>query len=422
MERLNLTEDSDVLYHLLQVRNLQEVNMKGQIKTKEKCPRCNGKFKHFPKIGFICEYCKTTPRRFYIDLHWQGKRFKIYSSKHGTALDSYQIAQATLLIINEEIRKHIFDPTKYIKSEIKKFFVSYLIEEYYEKKKSSIAPSYLPTFKKHLDTAKSFFTTKDIRELRKIDLEKYKDSLNSQNKSPKTVKNYLDTFKAFLNYCKDTLEIINIVPSFPKVEKPQPKIQWVDTDIQRLIYNYIPEQDKPIILFLMLTGCRPAEARALKVKDINLKQGFIAISSSFSRNVLRPKRKGKNAPPVIVPIHPELKPILELCIKDKLPEAFVFINPRTGKPYSQEAMGRIWNTTRKKLNLPENLRLYDVTRHSFASNLINNGVPIADISKLLGHTNINTTTKYAHIDLQRTKVALNSISLFNNERKQIKNN
>ncbi|WP_028844901.1 MULTISPECIES: tyrosine-type recombinase/integrase [Thermodesulfovibrio] len=398
--------------------------MKGSVETKEKCPNCKGKFKHIKKIGYICPECKTTPRRFFIYLSHQGKRYRIYSTKNGIPLDSYQTALTVLSLINEEIRNHTFDPSKYVKSELQKFFVSNLIDRYFETKKSAIAPSYLPTFKKHLNTAKEFFNIKDVREIRKIDLENYKIFLESQKRSSKTVKNYLDTFKAFLNYCKSTLEIIATIPSFPVIDKPQPKIQWIDPQTQTWILENTPDEDKPILLFLMLTGTRPAEARALKVKNVDLKQGIIYIDSSFSKNTLRPKRKGKNSPLLVIPIHPELKPMLESQIRGKMPEAFVFINPRTRNPYSQDSLIRLWQSIRKKLNLPENLRLYDATRHSLASNLLNQGANLSDISKILGHTNITTTTRYAHIDLQRQKIVLNLISLYPKEReklKQIKN-
>jgi integrase len=407
----NLTELSEVLYHLLQNDGIG-VNMKGTIRTKESCPKCAKPFSHIRKIGYICQSCKTTPKRFYIDIHYQGKRLRIYSNKQGIPFDSYQLSAATLSIINEEIRNHKFDPTNYVKSEIKRFFISNLLTEYYHKKLSFIAPSYLPTFTKHIKTAKEFFSTIDIREFRKIDIEKYKDYLNTLKIGQKTIKNYLDTLKAFLNWCRNILEIISTVPAFPQIEIPKPKIQWVDTETQALIYHATPEQDKPIMLFLMLTGCRPAEARALRVKHIDLKRGVITVGETFSRNVLRPKRKGKNAPNVFIPIHPELMTTLRECIQGKLPDAFVFVNSRTGNPYSQDSIGRLWNSIKKKLNLPLSLRLYDATRHSLASNLINQGATLSDVSKILGHTNISTTTRYAHMDISRAKCVIQNISIF----------
>jgi len=178
-----------------------------------------------------------------------------------------------------------------VKSELQKFFVSNLIDRYFETKKSANSTLLFAYFQETPKHSQRVFNIKDVREIRKIDLENYKIFLESQKRSSKTVKNYLDTFKAFLNYCKSTLEIIATIPSFPVIDKPQPKIQWIDPQTQTWILENTPDEDKPILLFLMLTGTRPAEARALKVKNVDLKQGIIYIDSSFSKNTLRPKKK-----------------------------------------------------------------------------------------------------------------------------------
>jgi len=151
---------------------------------------------------------------------------------------------------------------------------------------------------------------------------------------------------------------------------------------QAKIFNVIPDEDKQIFAFLFLSGCRPAEARALKVKDVDLQNRVVTITATFSKNVERPHRKGKKSPAVVIPIHPELLPILEQTVQGKTPEVYVFLNPGTQTPYSQHALERIWDNVRKKINLDKSFRLYDATRHSFASNLVNQNVPISKISNL----------------------------------------
>jgi site-specific recombinase XerD len=54
-----------------------------------------------------------------------------------------------------------------------------------------------------------------------------------------------------------------------------------------------------------------------------------------------------------------------------------------------------WDRARRVAGLPD-LRLHDL-RHSFASVLVNNGVPIYDVQKLLGHASVKTTQRYAHL-------------------------
>ena len=86
-------------------------------------------------------------------------------------------------------------------------------------------------------------------------------------------------------------------------------------------------------------------------------------------------------------------------VKGNMPEAFVFINPRTGMSYSQDTMTRIWNNVRSAAKINDGLRLYDASRHSFASQLVNAGTPLNKVSKLLGHSSTKMTEKYAHQQL-----------------------
>lgn len=46
------------------------------------------------------------------------------------------------------------------------------------------------------------------------------------------------------------------------------------------------------------------------------------------------------------------------------------------------------------------ITLYEATKHSLASIAVSNGAPLTTIKEVLGHTDIRTTLKYAHNDLE----------------------
>ena len=131
-----------------------------------------------------------------------------------------------------------------------------------------------------VESAKKFFGAKDARDLRKIDIMNYKKVIedNKFGLKGKTVKNYLDLFKTFLNFCSKDLEVIGNVPVFPEVDMQSPKFKWLSQEDQIKLFESIPDEDKPIIAFLMLHGCRPGEARALRVRDVDLHVATITIS------------------------------------------------------------------------------------------------------------------------------------------------
>ena len=414
MEELNLT-DKDLISYLL---SKEVANMKGNIRTNEKCPVCRGKFEEIPKVGFICKEHRTIPKRFYVDFYYK-RRFKVYSDKHGQVLDSYERAKTLLSRIVNEIEDHTFDSTKYVKSELKTFYASNLLEKFRDYKLSGdrIAPSYIRQYTRYVGIAIDYFGTKDVRDIRKLDIVNYQSHVSKEyNWGNKTLKNCLDIFKTFMTYAKNDLEILNAVPYFPVIEICAPITTWLDAETQITAFNYVPNLDKPIIAFLMLTGCRPGEARALKCKDIDLKRGLVTISATFSSHVYRKKRKGKKSKPLVTPIHPEMLEYIKYRVEKNLPEAFVFTN-REGRHYGKNSLPDLWRRVRNKAGLDKSVRLYDAARHSYASQLINAGVSIYNVSSLLGHTNIKTTEKYLHNDLESLKADISNVSL---EKKVIK--
>lgn len=383
--------------------------MKGKIRTQQCCPVCKGKFEHIPRLGYICQTHKTIPTRFYIDLWHNAKNYKIFSDKLGNPISAYDRAFFLLGEINKELSATPprFDPANWIHGEAKKFYIPELIERYYASKKDDLAPSWRAYYKKMLDRCGSFFALQDVREILKIDIWNLTEELKKTVKG-KTLKNHLGVFHTFLQWTKD-MGILDSTPPFPEIEVTEKPIRWLNQEDQIRVFEAVPQEDRPIIAFLMLHGCRPGEARALRVKDVNLPNETITITSTWSKKELREKRKGRHAKPTVICIHPELLPFIASRVKESLPGAFVFLNPRTNEPYSESGMFLLWERVRKAAGV--DLRLYDATRHSFASQLVNAGTSIFKVSKLLGHSSTRMTEKYSHADLASLRIDLEKVSL-----------
>ncbi len=86
---------------------------------------------------------------------------------------------------------------------------------------------------------------------------------------------------------------------------------------------------------------------------------------------------------------------------------YVFTSPKTGKPFT--SIYRTWFVARKRAGL-EDVRLHTL-RHSFASFLINGGRSIYEVGKLLGHSQISTTMRYAHLSDETLMEAVNVVPL-----------
>lgn len=399
------------LLQFLSEQPMEGPKMIGSIQTNEKCPKCKGLFTLIERIGYVCPACFTSPRRLRLDVLWRGRRHKIYSNKQGQTIEGYHQALAVQSIIDEEITAGHFNPAKYRKAQVRKFWTKTVLDEFLKAKKKEIAPSYQSNYEVMVECAKNFFGTIDPREIRKVDLIKYRESICGQGLSPKTVKNYLDHFRTFLRWCRDDVEILDQVPSFPSVDVPEPDFIWVGREAQIKLLEPVSDLHRPFISFLMLHGCRPSEARALKCKDVMLEAGKIKISATFSAGVYRNRRKGRGAKPYMIAIHEECLDYITERVRGNLPEAWLFVNPRTGDYYRQSKIRKLWDRVRVKLGIDKRLRLYDATRHSVASQLRSAGVDLSDVKDQLGQSCLRTTERYAHVDIERLRANLKVLSL-----------
>jgi integrase len=117
-------------------------------------------------------------------------------------------------------------------------------------------------------------------------------------------------------------------------------------------------------------------------------------------------------------INPELIPLLRQQCVGKLPEAFVFLNPRTGRAYTIKPVNNIWNQACKDAGIQ--IQLKNGTRHSVASQAATAGVPIQAIQGVLGHSDIRTTMEnYACTDLSAQMVVFEAIGAKKEEGKVV---
>jgi integrase len=139
------------------------------------------------------------------------------------------------------------------------------------------------------------------------------------------------------------------------------------------------------VRLIMLTGCRPAEARKATWEQFDAEPGFWIKPSAHTK-----QRKVHK-----LPLNP---PTLELIarLREKRGKAakWLFPGQRPGEPLRQ--LWSVWGWIREKAKLGPDSRLYDL-RHSFASIGAGRNLGLPVIGRLLGHTQARTTQRYAHL-------------------------
>ena len=93
-----------------------------------------------------------------------------------------------------------------------------------------------------------------------------------------------------------------------------------------------------------------------------------------------------------VPLNSQARSILERQPRDA--NTLVFPSPRyPDRPYSENLA--LWRRVRREADI-EDVRLHDL-RHTHASHAVMNGVPVPVVSRMLGHSNVRMTLRYAHL-------------------------
>lgn len=171
------------------------------------------------------------------------------------------------------------------------------------------------------------------------------------------------------------------IPLYPDPKKLE---RFLTAEDAQRLFAALEQSEAPmlkyVVAMLLLTGARKNEVLQAKWPDFDFKNRIWLIEFN------------KTGKPRYVPLS---EGAVDLLLS--LPRVdgcdYPFANPKTKKPFVQIFWA--WDTARKKAGMPD-LRIHDL-RHSFASFLVNSGRSLYEVQKLLGHSQIKTTQRYAHL-------------------------
>lgn len=367
-------------------------------------------------------YYNKQRENFCVKLYWQGERH-YFSKYQDIPINQYKdLAENLVKDINSDIKHGVFNPNQYKRGS------SLRLSNYYEKWIKRISPSlaYATSF----DYKNSF-----VNHILPVIGEKYLHDINRNDikylmscikRVPKGKFNVVSALKKLLNDARDE-GIIKQVPSFRKLftgknEIIDPDIQFISQEDQFKILEQIPFVDRPIFVFICLTGCRPSEARAFRIQDVYIKEGYIKFTKTFGKQGEMKIVKGKKIIPF--PISDKLKQLFKqnYILRTQFTkilegeDIFMFLNPRTGKHYDK-SFNRIWNKACKKVGIK--ISLNNAGRHSFATQHLNANIPEGLVSQLLRHSDPKMIKKYGKYQTSTLKDAVDSVPQVSTDMKQL---
>ena len=208
--------------------------------------------------------------------------------------------------------------------------------------------------------------------------------------APKTVNIFLQTVKGlFLEEVRRGHIRKNPLAHVQNLPLPRKKPEYYTRE--ELAAFFAVEMDiayRRAFMGLLLTGCRFAELANLRFEDVDLANGRIHVRpyDGFETKTHNAERK--------IPMGEDLRALIEEIVTEPLSATYVFASPK-GYQLRERSLLEVCKRVGMKAGLSSRMFLHKF-RHTFATYLVRDGVPLEDIKELLGHSSIKETEIYAH--------------------------
>jgi site-specific recombinase XerD len=249
-------------------------------------------------------------------------------------------------------------------------------------------------YAKDIEQLLNFFSKEGIESLEDVsieELEKYKQNLQDNNYTPKSVSRKINSTRTFFRYLLDNSKISDNPSeklSHPKFKTKPPRV------LSEMEYRALRDVSRvdvrlfSIVEVLLQTGIRIGELAGLTLDDIRQsKDGridFLYIKAAGSH----PARK--------VPLNKSAKDAIDeyLKVRPETDDDTLFIT-KNGRPLLVRNIRTAIDKAFEKAQI-KNAKVNDL-RNTFIAHHLSNGVSLVTVSKLVGHKRLSTTEKYLNL-------------------------
>lgn len=237
-----------------------------------------------------------------------------------------------------------------------------------------------------------------------IDAGVLRDYFKGLTTSPATQARKRTALKSFLNWCVEN-DVINANPMgrLGAVKLPEAQPRFLPMDQVRIILATIEdERDRLLFTLIAETGLRISEALSIRVEDLRLEAKELRVTG-----------KGQRERTVDLVKTESLRRLKAYLKKHGISSGLVFRPDAakqrygaTDKPIDYSVIAKAWKGYCTSAGVTCTIHQL---RHSQATHLINRGVPIEVVAKVLGHKNLQTTRRYATVSDQTVRKALEDV-------------
>jgi integrase/recombinase XerC len=267
-------------------------------------------------------------------------------------------------------------------TDVKKY-VQFLQRRFPERRTSKDYESDVRQFMKQCD--------KDWRAVEMQDIDAFIDAQRQAGMKPATIKRRAAALKTFFNFLAEESgdlswpNPVRMKRHAGRQPKPLPR-DLSDSALERLWGVILSERDRAWFVLMLRAGLRVGEVVSLTLVDL--------LSPASPEQPARLRVCGKGRKERIVLLSKDAYEVLQgwVAVRPVSEHPYVFVNERDGGPLSVSGVEYLLSQYSQQAGVachPHQLR------HSYARQLTEAGMPIASLSKLMGHSQITTTQLYS---------------------------
>jgi integrase len=248
-----------------------------------------------------------------------------------------------------------------------------------------------------------FFGKMQIDQITAHDIERYKAHEGRNGVTNKTLKNRLTVLSKCLTTAYEWLELGTQPPKIKWPKCAPSRTDYLSAEECELLLSHSEGVIYEMLLTALRTGMRQGELKGLQWSSIDWQNQSLAVRHSrcdYRKELGSPKSNRERHIPLDIDVY-------EMLHKRKKSTGYVFIDTDK-EPFDDKRLNRRLTTICKKAGLRK--ITWHILRHTFASQLAMRGVPMTTVQQLMGHSNITTTMRYAHVAPSTLRIAIEMLN------------
>ena len=282
-----------------------------------------------------------------------------------------------------------------LKEEEKRYTWLFMINRY--KERSMLLASYKDSERQANEWLAYFGKNKDIKDTKPTDIDCYIRYLKSRGLKNATINRQLAGLKRAYNIMiEDDLVNYNPVKKIKMLEDEGRRYRYLTKDEWERLKKELSPITLAIVSVALLSGFRKRNVLQLRWEQIDLNLRTIEL--------LKTENKGKKY--IKISISDALYNLL-MSLNPK-PSGYVFINPRTNKPYT--SIKKAFSSALKRAGITD-FHFHDL-RRTVGTWLLTNGVDIRTVQNILAHSDVRTTERYLSLTNEQNIKAMNVLNSY----------